>query len=56
MIIGAGYVLCVSTSSHKPNTMWKIHIPIYGFLKSLPRVLDYGMEWGLPGTLTGEAF
>lgn len=54
MMIGAGYVLYVSTSFHKPNTLSKIHIPIYAFvikgdnfksimpfiLKSLPRILD----------------
>lgn len=29
---GAGYVLYVSPSSHKPNTLSEIHIPIYGFV------------------------
>lgn len=54
MMIGAGYVLYVSTSSHKPATLSKIHIPIYAFVikanhfksimcfihKSPPRILD----------------
>lgn len=47
-------MLYVSTSSHKPDTLSKIHIPIYAFvikahhfksimpfiLESLPRILD----------------
>lgn len=32
MMIGADYVLHVSTSSHKPNTLSKFHIPIYAFV------------------------
>lgn len=60
-MIGAGSVLYVSTSSHKPNTLSRNHIPIYTFviktnnfknilpfiLKSLTWILGNGVRFAM---------